>query len=92
LLASEYGWAKDYILENIYIDDVFNLQKQITRRHFEEWKMQLAIVQNPHTEKPKDLWDMLVAQTAVPDDEPLDKVAFENFKAVVSGGKHVAVK
>lgn len=91
-MASEYGWAKDYILENVYIDEVYLLQSHIKRRHFEDWKMQLAIVQNPHTETPKDLWDMLNAETSVPTDEPLDKAGFERLKTAIAGGSSIKVK
>lgn len=92
-MASEYGWAKADILGNVYLDEVLLLQKHIKRRTFENYKMQLAIVQNPHAKSPKDLWDMLNAETIeVVPDEPLDKAAFENFKRVVSSGQAVQVK
>lgn len=92
MLASEYGWAKDDILNTVYVDDVFYLREHIKRRHFEDWKMQLAIVQNPHTKNPKDLWDMLSAETNVPADEKLDKEGFEAFKRALAGSQRVQVK
>lgn len=71
---------------------MFFLQANIKRRHFEDWKMELAIVQNPHTQNPRDLWDMLSAETDKPDDAPLDKAGMENLKRMLAGGSAVKVK
>lgn len=50
LLASEYGWTKDYILDRVYPDDLILLGEQITKRVVDQLLMDLRIAHNPHTE------------------------------------------
>lgn len=57
LLASSYGWAKNDILETVYIDELFVFVRLIKRRQISEYKIQLAIATNPNTKHPKKLWD-----------------------------------
>lgn len=61
-MASNYGWAKRDILENVYLDELFVFLRLITRRKINEQKMALAIATNPHTKHPKKLWDQLEQQ------------------------------
>jgi hypothetical protein len=62
LLASAYGWAKKDILENVYLDELFIFTRLINQRKISEYKMQLAIVTNPHIKNPGRLWAVLDAQ------------------------------
>lgn len=72
-MASEYGWSKLDILENVYLDELLYLSKEANKRHIREWKMQLAITQNPYSKKPRELWDIISAQDKDHVDEKLDK-------------------
>jgi hypothetical protein len=93
LLASEYGWAKDYIFYNVYFDELFYFQKEIKKRRMNEYQMQLAIVQNPHVEKPEILWKMLNEQDdGLPRSEALDKEGLDNLKSLLAKGSNIVVK
>lgn len=61
-MASSYGWAKNDILEGVYLDELFIYARLITRRHINEQRMALAIATNPHTKYPKKLWGTLDQQ------------------------------
>ena len=88
-MASEYGWAFTEILEKVYFDDLFHLTKEINSRKIREYKMQAAIVQNPHVKDPKHLWRILDAEEGVPDDE-FDTIGFERLKNQLrSSGKFI---
>lgn len=97
LLASEYGWAKNDILKNVYIDELLFLADKIRVRKAEDYIMHLSIITNPHIQKPSDrklLWDALKVQTKKVDkDEKLDKAGFERFKqTIMNTSKQINVK
>ncbi|UNC92707.1 hypothetical protein [Candidatus Contubernalis alkaliaceticus] len=50
-MASEYGWTKDYILYEIYIDEVFFILENIKKRKNQEFLMQIQINSFPHMEE-----------------------------------------
>lgn len=55
--------------------------------------MQLAIVQNPHVEKPEILWKMLNEQDdGLPRSEALDKEGLDNLKSLLAKGSNIVVK
>jgi len=91
-LASEYGWSKREILEEIYIDELMCLTDVIKSRKSSEYKMQLAIVSNPHTKKPRELWDALNETTRKPLDEKLDKQGMMDLKRLLVNSKQIVVK
>ena len=93
LLAHEYGWAKDYILENVYLDELKHLTDAMKKRKVEDMKMQLAIVSNPHSKEPKELWDALNREIDDRfEDVELDKQGFEAFKRTLAGSSNIVVK
>ena len=58
-----------------------------------EYQMQLAIVQNPHVEKPEILWKMLNEQDdGLPRSEALDKEGLDNLKSLLAKGSNIVVK
>lgn len=91
-LASAYGWSKTHILEEVYVDEVMRLLPLIRKRKTIEYQMLLAIVQNPHTKKPKELWKILEAQIKEPTDEKIDRRGLEMLKQRMAGGKSIKVK
>lgn len=100
LLASEYGWTKDYILLSVYPDELILLGEQITKRVIDKILMDVKIAANPHTEeaaakafvqdlldKRREIWG---AQDNV---APLDKEAFHIFKQQLQNtSKSIKVK
>ena len=92
MLASEYGWTKDYILEHVYLDELMRLMPQMRRRTITEYQMQLAISSNPHSKKPKALWDTFANQLREPVDEKIDKSGLEYLKQKMATGKAFVVK
>lgn len=65
LLASEYGWSQDYILDFIYPEDVINYQKTISKRKYADYLMLLVIAHNPYTEEPEALFEQLRMETGM---------------------------
>jgi len=91
-LASEYGWAKTEIEDKVYLDELYYLVKRINKRKLVEYKMQLAIVQNPHVKDPKDLWRLLESEEREPVAEKLDKAGFVMFKKKLTNSANIVVK
>lgn len=87
LLASEYGWAKDYILEHVYIDELPSLIKIISRRNRYKRILDLRIAHNPHLAK--DDAKVLIEELQKDPDgiyrpAKLDKVAFNMVRGQLS--------
>ena len=93
LLASEYGWAKDYIYDHLFFDEVYMLTEAIRRRKNGHYKMLLAIVQSPHSKDPNLLWKALEAdeRTDIVAEE-LDTAGFERLKLDASKNPRIIVK
>lgn len=51
LLASEYGWTKDDILENTFPDELLKYAKLIRQRKNAHYMMLLNIVSAPHADE-----------------------------------------
>lgn len=98
LLASSYGWAKNDILETVYLDELFVFSRLINKRKNQEYKMQLAIAQNPHIKNPKELWLMLDQQSKQIEgktyiDSEFDATGFEALKqSLRRSGSKIVVK
>lgn len=78
----------------MYPDELLEYDKLIEARRLADWKMKLAIAQNPHAEDPKKLWEALNRQE---DDDnyleaELDKEAMAAFKEQLSGNSRIIVK
>jgi hypothetical protein len=56
--------------------------------------MELAIVQNPHVQNPRELWDVLKSYERVynPQDDELDKAGFALLKDRLRGNPRIMVK
>lgn len=92
-MAHEYGWAKRQILDDIYLDDLVYLMKQINQRKISDYRMQLAIAQNPYTKNPKQLWNILKDQNIEENkNEEFDDVGFERLKNALSENPKFIVK
>jgi len=93
LLASEYGWSKHDILCDVYFDELYWLTRQIEKRKVTEYRMQLAIVQNPHVKEPKELWKVLNKNDVIVDrPEILDETEFEILKSQLRKNPRFVVK
>lgn len=58
-LAHHYGWSKHQILNEVYFDEAIDYIDLIKRRGIINNLTQLAIVSNPHTRQPKELYETL---------------------------------
>ena len=93
LLASEYGWSKKSILEDVYIDELVKLSEKIKKRKNSEYKMQLVIVSNPYSKDPKKLMDMLDDKpNSELRDEKLDRESFIRLREQLSRSQSIKVK
>jgi len=92
-LASEYGWSLTEILEHVYFDDLFYLVTQMGKRKLDEYRIQLALISNPHTKDPNNLWRKLEPPPEIGKrPETLDKTSFDVFKTKLTQGSHIIVK
>lgn len=72
----------------MYLDELFIFTRLINARKITEYKMQLAIVTNPNTKNPKQLWEMLDRSDRENDgrgylDAEFDATSFEAFKQTI---------
>lgn len=92
MLASEYGWGLNEILETVYFDDLPPLLEMINQRKLLEHKMHLAIVQNPHVKDPKQLWKALDLMQRKKQEEVFDASGFERLKDVMKQNPRMMIK
>lgn len=93
ILASSYGWAIDDIKEKVYFDDLIPLVEKINARQVSEYKMLLAIVQNPYAKDPQKLWQILKSREPHKvRSEKLDVAGFEALKIRMSQNPRIIVK
>lgn len=84
-MGSEYGWAKQDILNDVYLDELYYLTRTINMRKLNENRMKLAIATNPHIKNPRQLWKTFDEQERQLSgksylDAEFDAVGFERFK------------
>lgn len=83
-------------MEKTYLDEVLYLQKIILQRKVDDIKLRLNIAQNPHTKNPREFFDRLNGvgdKGRQRETKPkLDKVGFENLKAVLDKNPRFRVK
>lgn len=92
-MASEYGWGLTEILEHVYLDDLIKLMPVIEKRKLDEYRIQLALITNPHTKNPSELWNMLKPPPDITDRPiELDKTSFDLLKTKLSKGSRIVVK
>jgi hypothetical protein len=87
LVISQYGWAA---YESMTLDEAIVLLPVIRNRKFSEYKMLLAITQNPHTKQPEDLWKLLDVDKEYLE-EDLDKAGMERLKLMMGQSKGVKI-
>lgn len=100
LLASEYGWEKRYILEELYFDEYIDLALEIKDRKKREYKTQLAIASNPHFEADdqKKLWEAFeeennyVPDYALDPNAALDKTDFARLKMAMADNPRIIIQ
>lgn len=80
LLASEYGWTKDDILENTFPDELLDYAKLIKQRKNSHYMMMLNIVSAPYADE--EAKAQLIAQLEDRDreNEHLDKAGMMALK------------
>lgn len=90
LLASEYGWNKDFILERVYPDDLIYLSRKIRIRRVDEYLVQARLIANPHMNKEdsRKFIEELISTREEAGGEPeptpeLDREGIANFKRFV---------
>lgn len=93
-MANEYGWAKRAILDDVYLDEAYHYLELIRKRNNLKYRILLRIVENPHTDKPSELWDLLrrEAGTESTKDDKLDSDGMELLKMKMSGNPRIIVK
>jgi hypothetical protein len=98
MLASEYGWAKNDILDTVYPNELFILSRLITRRRINANRTALAIATNPHTKDGRKLWQEFDRQERSNEgkeylDAEFDQAGFDAFKnALQRSNSSIVVK
>ena len=93
MLASEYGWSMDYILNALYFEEIQSLLPHIRKRQLSEYKLQLSMIENPHRENPGALWDVFnVEDGTYIKKQELDKDSFAKFKNAIAKSGGLVVK
>lgn len=70
-----------------------NLLPVIERRKLDEYRIELALITNPHTKDPKALWRMLQPPTdAIERPVSFDKTSFDILKTQLSQDSRIVVK
>lgn len=93
ILASEYGWAKGYIYNELYFDEVYLLMESAKKRKNGNYRMLLAIAQSPHSKDPNLLWKALEADDRFDyKSDTLDETGFERLKLSASKNPRIIVK
>ena len=95
LLASEYGWTKDYILKRSTFVHALDFSDRIKRRKNIDNLIQLAIVQNPWSKEPKKLFDELEKGSESESDgsgDTIDHEGFKRLKDMLRKSKNIKVK
>lgn len=87
MLAHQYGWTLNYIMESIYPEDFFLLSRQIKMRNLDEFLMQTRIISHPHgdAEQQEEFMEDMLEQRAWYREEPternkLDRTGLSAFK------------
>lgn len=87
LLASEYGWDKDFILNRVYPDEALVYGDKIRRRRAINYRMELLIAHNPNSKTPSVLFNNLnkeIGDLRGSESDKLDKSAFAQFKKKIA--------
>jgi hypothetical protein len=74
------------------LDDLFFLVQKINDRKLIDYKMQLAIIQNPHVKDPKHLWRVLESKKEQKQNDEFDPAGFALLKSALSKNPRIIVK
>lgn len=91
-MASQYGWSKEDIFNNVYPDDLYYLAEEINRRKVQDYMMQLRIVHNPFVKAPQELVNELRRASKVPKADKFDAAGFEMLKSTLAKNPKFVVK
>ena len=78
-LASQYSWTLQEV-NKVKLGECMNLIERISERKKNEALLELAIVSNPHTQKPELLFNELRDSGQYSPDDKLDRVAMDKLK------------
>lgn len=91
MFAGEYGWTKDYILENIYPFEVRYFREKIDQRTIDEMTLQARTAADPAA-----VYREMVELSGIPlidTNATIDKAHVERFKnRLKSASKRIQVK
>lgn len=76
----------------MYFDELYYLSQNINRRKIGDYKVQLAIAQNPHTKNPRELWRIFEDMNTEKKQETLDVTGFELLKNAMRDNPRIVVK
>lgn len=84
-------------MNDVYLDELFLLTKEINKRKLRDYSIQLTLIQNPHTKDPKELFSQINKLLAEqeekkPADEEFDSAGFERLKSALSENPKFLVK
>lgn len=89
-LAYAYGWAKDYILDNVYFDELHYLRLLFKQKKADEYRMLLLVFHTKDREAMLRELDVQAGITAV--QVEADPGAFDKLKFALSNNPHFVVK
>ena len=90
-LASQYSWTLEEV-NKVKLDECLNLIDRISERKKNEALLELAIVSNPHTQKPELLFNELRDSGNYNPDDKLDRVAMDKLKGKLKKSNLIKVK
>lgn len=84
-------------MHDTYFDELFFLVDKINKRKIQDYKIQMAIIQNPHVKDPKVLWKEIEKQENELEgksylEAEFDTVGFEMLKSKMRENPRIVVK
>ena len=78
----------------MYFDEAYRYLQIIKQRKNTDYKVQLAIAQNPHSQKPQDLWDILNKEDTITtkENDTLDTQGMELLKMKMRENPRIMIK
>jgi hypothetical protein len=90
-ISSQYSWTLEEV-NKVKLGMCFNLIEKIAERKRSEALLELAIVSNPHTQKPELLFNELRDYGSYNPDDKLDRVAMDKLKGNLKKSNLIKVK
>lgn len=99
MLASEYGWSKNHILNDVYPTDLFWLVPAMSLRQIDNVIMDVRVATNPHLEQDNArlLLDELLAKRRMyapeeQQDREFDKSKLDELKQILKSPRRRSPK